>query len=160
LSAAADTSKYEAAIERVKLAAFSDQGYRAQLVNLAETHGGLYRRALDALYEHERATLGEQEAGERRARDDELLANVRESEQRRRLVAEFEHAGELADAALLAETAARALNEHARSKLTSFAAEDPDLRQRLVALANKRGGVYAEALADLQDHPSEGDRTP
>jgi hypothetical protein len=127
-------------------------------VTLAETHGGICRRAIDTLYEFESSTLPEGEADERHASDEELRAAVCERERRRRLAAEFEHAGELADSAVLALEAARTLYDHARSTLTRFAAVDPDLQQRLVALANRQGGVYAEALEALKDHPNAGDR--
>jgi hypothetical protein len=149
LSTVSDTSKLDAAIQRVSTAASTDDGYRAQLVSLADSHGAIYRRALDALYANERETLGDDEVLARVARDRELLADLRERERRQKLLAEMEHAGELAEAADQAEAAARALRDHTRAKVVHLAGDDPDLRQRLVTLANKRKGIYAEALEEL-----------
>jgi hypothetical protein len=42
------------------------------------------------------------------------------------------------------------LREHTRAKLVRLAGSDNDLCQRLVALANTRKGIYAEALAELR----------
>jgi hypothetical protein len=150
LSALADTSSLDAAVQRMSASAASDAGYRAQLVELSSTHAGIYRRALDALYANERETLGPEQASALVARDEQLLVETRERERRQRLLAEVEHAGTLAEAAEQAEQAARALREHTRAKLVRLAASDSDLRQRLVTLANERKGIYAEALAELE----------
>ena len=132
-------------------AASSDDGYRAQLVELASTHAGIYRRALDTLYAGERETLSQEQAAARAARDERLFAERRERERKQRMRAELEHAGTLAEAAELAEAAARALREHTWAKLVRVAGSDTDLRRRLVKLANKRKGIYAEALAELEN---------
>src|SRR5262245_49131046 len=50
-----------------------------------------------------------------------------------------------------AERAARAVIDYQRAKLIRLAGSDSDLRQRLLGLANKREGVYAEALAELEE---------
>jgi hypothetical protein len=132
-------------------AASTDDGFREQMVDLADSHGGIYRRALDALYALETETLGAEAVRARIARDEQLLAETRERERRRGLLAELEHAGELAAAAEQAEAAARALREHTRSKLVRIASSDDDLRQRLRELARKRKGIYAEALGELPE---------
>lgn len=150
MSALTDASKLDAAVQRITATATQDDGYRAQLVILADSHGGIFRRALDAVYASELETLGEQEAHALVARDEQLLSETRERERRRRLVVELEHAGTLAEAAEQAEAAARALRDHTRAKLVRMATEDEDLRRRLVKLANKRKGIYAEALAELE----------
>jgi hypothetical protein len=146
LSATADRTNMDAAVRRITASASSDDGYRAQLVNLADSNGGIYRTALDALYAQERDSLGAEEARLRRARDEQLLADTRERERRRKALAEFEHAVTLAEAGEQAERAARAVIEYQRAKLVRLAGSDSDLRQRLLGLANKREGVYAEAL--------------
>jgi hypothetical protein len=140
----------DAAVRRITASASSDDGYRAQLVNLADSNGGIYRTALDALYAQERDSLGAEEARLRRARDEQLLADTRERERRRKALAEFEHAVTLAEAGEQAERAARAVIEYQRAKLVRLAGSDSDLRQRLLGLANKREGVYAEALEELE----------
>jgi hypothetical protein len=150
MSALTDTSRYDAAVQRITATATTDDGYRAQLVILADSHAGIYRRALDAVYASELETLGEQEAQALIARDEQLLSETRERERRRRLVAELEHAGTLAEAAEQAEAAARALREHTRAKLVGMARDDEDLRRCLVKLANKQKGIYAAALAELE----------
>src|SRR5262249_5097531 len=84
------TFNVDVAVERISRTALMDDGYREQLVALAHSHDGIYRRALDALYEHERETLSEEEASEREARDRELLHTTREGDlarRRRRLIA-------------------------------------------------------------------------
>jgi hypothetical protein len=50
------------AVERMSSAAFQDDAYRVQLLDLAALHGGLYRKAVDALYKVEVRTLGRFEA--------------------------------------------------------------------------------------------------
>jgi hypothetical protein len=132
LSALSDTSKLEAAIQRITATALTDDGYRAQLVTLADRHGGIYRHALDALYESEGESLGEEQASERAASDGRRL--------------ELEQAGTLVRAI---ESSTRAMRERQRVKLVSLAREDEALRDRLVALANKQGGIYAEALEEF-----------
>ena len=149
MSTVSDTSKLDAAIQRMSTAASTDDGYRAQLVSLADSHGAIYRRALDVLYVSEQETLGEKEALARTEHDDRLLAELRERERKQKQIAELEHAGTLAEAADQAEAAARALRDHTRAKVVRLAGDDPDLRQRLVTLANKRKGIYAEALEEL-----------
>jgi hypothetical protein len=149
LSALSDTSKYDAAVQRITATAMTDDGYRAQLVTLADSHQGIYRRALDAVYASERESLDQQEAQARVAHDEQLLAETRERERKRKALAELEHAGTLAEAADQAIVAARALRDHTKAKLVRLAGEDEDLRRRLVALANKRKGIYQEALEQL-----------
>jgi IS1 family transposase len=81
--------------------------------------------------------------------DERLLAEARERQRWQKLHAELEHAGALAEAADQAEAAARTLRDHAKAKLVRIAGSDSDLRQRLLKLANKSKGIYAEALAEL-----------
>jgi hypothetical protein len=119
----------DAAVQRITATAMTDDGYRAQLVTLADSHGGIYRRALDTVYANERETLGEEQARARVFGDEQLLEETRQRERRRKLVAELEHAGTLAAAAEQAEAAARALRDHTRSKLVRMAGEDEDLRR-------------------------------
>jgi hypothetical protein len=88
-------SKLEAAVQRMSETASRDAGYRAQLVELS-SHGGIYRRALDALYANERETLGPEQASALGACDERQLAETRERERRQKLYAELEHAGTLA----------------------------------------------------------------
>jgi hypothetical protein len=130
----------DAALERMSSAASTDEGRRAQLVDLAESYGGIYRCGLDALYAADRQSLGAEQALVRVASDKRLLAETRERERRRKLRAELEQAGELAEAAEQAEAAARALREHTRAKLVRIAAEDDALRRRLAEFARKRKG--------------------
>jgi len=68
----------EAAIERISTTALTDEGYRAQLVSLADSHGGVFREALDVLYQHEHDTLSELEAQARAERDRQLHTETRE----------------------------------------------------------------------------------
>lgn len=162
MSAKTKKSSPEAAIERISISAFSDEGYREQLVSLADSHGGIYAAALEALYAIERERLEPEQAVARVDRDSELLRAAREREQRRALLVAIEAAGELVAAA---EKTARAVRAHERAKLVRAALADEVCRQRLEALAKKRvkRNVYAEALGGLkgqQDHPSEGDRDP
>jgi hypothetical protein len=67
------------ALERMVNAAAADDMYRVQLLDLAALHGGLYERAVDALYLHEalvgtlggaaRHRLDRRQLDETRARD-------------------------------------------------------------------------------------------
>jgi hypothetical protein len=90
LSTLSDTSKYDSAIQRITAAAMQDDGYRAQLVNLADSHGGIYRRARDAVYESERESLGDEWALARVTREERLRVEARERERRRKTRAELE----------------------------------------------------------------------
>lgn len=70
--------------------ASTDYGYRAQLVALADSHGGVFAEALAALYEHEQETLGDEQARARVEHDRQLHAETREHDlarRRERLVA-------------------------------------------------------------------------
>jgi hypothetical protein len=98
MSVTADRTNMDAAVRRITASASTDDGYRAQLVNLADSHQGIYRRALDVLYATEKETFGDEEATLRRGRDDQLLADTRDRERRQKLVAEFEHAVSMAEA--------------------------------------------------------------
>ena len=80
----ATTFDLDLAVERISRTALSDDGYREQLLALAHSHDGIYRAALDALYEHERQVLSEGEASGRQARDLELLHGTRERDLARR----------------------------------------------------------------------------
>jgi hypothetical protein len=132
------------AVQRISEAASCDDGYRAQLVDLADSHGSIYRRALDGLYEAERERLGEQAAfGDR-----SLLDEKRARERTRRFLEELEQAGMLASAS---ESTARAIRAGLRAKLVRIAASDGTLGERLSELAHKRKGIYAEALAELPE---------
>jgi hypothetical protein len=84
LSTLSETSSLDAALQRMSQAASSDDGYRAQLVNLSSSYGGIYRSALDALYAGEQETLGAEQAFARVARDRQLLAETRERDLTRR----------------------------------------------------------------------------
>ena len=142
-------TKSEAAVHRISTSAFSDEGYREQLVKLADSRGGIYAAALEALYAIERVQLDPEQAVARIDRDHELLRAAREREQRRALLADIEAAGMLVAAA---ESTARAVREHERSKLVRAALADDVCRQRLEALAKKRvkRNVHAEALSELK----------
>jgi hypothetical protein len=59
---AGEFSKQEQIVERVASAASDDDGYRVQLIDLAASHGGIYREALDRVYELQREALGRCEA--------------------------------------------------------------------------------------------------
>jgi hypothetical protein len=135
---------------RVTSTAMSDDGYRAQLVNLADSHGGAYRDALAALYVVEREQLTPEEAAARVERDAVLLADMRHREQCRRLMVEIDQAGMLVAAV---ESTARAMRERRLVKLAEAAAFDDTLHARLVELAGERGGIYAEALKRVAPDP-------
>jgi hypothetical protein len=90
LSTVDDATRREAALQRMSTTASTDEGYRAQLVSLADSHGGIYREALEALYAHERETLGEEQARARVEHDRQLHTEMREHDRahrRERLVA-------------------------------------------------------------------------
>jgi len=149
LSAKTRKQNPEAAIERISLTAFSDEGYRAQLVKLADSHFGIYAAALEALYVIEREQLDPEQAVARVDRDHEWLKSEPEREQRRELLAAIEAAGQLVAAA---ENTTRAVREQERSKLVRAALADEVCRQRLEALAKKRKkSIYAEALVELHE---------
>jgi hypothetical protein len=65
------------AVERMVNAAAADDGYRVQLLDLAALHGGLYERAVDALYLHEARSLGRWEALARHRLDRRQLVETR-----------------------------------------------------------------------------------
>jgi hypothetical protein len=65
------------AVERMSTAAAADDGYRVQLIDLAALHGGLYRRAVNALYKIEVRTLGRYEAEARHLLDRRQLSETR-----------------------------------------------------------------------------------
>jgi hypothetical protein len=150
LSAKSKKPNPEAAIERISVTAFSDGGYREQLVSLADSHGGIYAAALEALYAIEREQLAPAEAVARVDRDRELVKAARGREQRRALLATIDASQGLVKAA---ESTARAVREHELSKLVRAALADDVYRQRVEALAKKRvkRNIYAEALALLED---------
>jgi hypothetical protein len=62
------------AVRRMAEGAAGDDGYRVQLVDLAALHGGLYRKAVDAIYAIEVRSLGRFEALARLVLDERLLA--------------------------------------------------------------------------------------
>jgi hypothetical protein len=64
-------------VERMVSAASADDSYRVQLVDLAALHGGLYERAVDALYLHEARSLGRWEALARHRLDRRQLMETR-----------------------------------------------------------------------------------
>jgi hypothetical protein len=65
------------ALERMSNAAAADDGYRVQLLDLAALHGGLYRKAVDALYALEVRSLGRYEAEARHHLDLEQITETR-----------------------------------------------------------------------------------
>jgi hypothetical protein len=65
------------AVGRMVNAAAADDGYRVQLLDLAALHGGLYERAVDALYLHEARSLGRWEALARHRLDRRQLIETR-----------------------------------------------------------------------------------
>jgi hypothetical protein len=65
------------AVERMSAAAAADDGYRVQLIDLAALHGGLYLKAVDALYAVEVRTLGRWEAEARHQLDLRQLTETR-----------------------------------------------------------------------------------
>jgi hypothetical protein len=66
------------AVERMSTAAAQDDGYRVQLLDLAALHGGLYLRAVFALYAVEVRTLGRWEAEARHQLDLRQLTETRQ----------------------------------------------------------------------------------
>jgi hypothetical protein len=66
------------AVERMSTAAVADDGYRVQLIDLAALHGGLYLKAVDALYAVEVRTLGRWEAEARHQLDLRQLTETRQ----------------------------------------------------------------------------------
>jgi hypothetical protein len=66
------------AVERMVNAASSDDAYRVQLLDLAALHGGLFERAVDALYLHEARSLGRWEALARHRLDRRQLSETRQ----------------------------------------------------------------------------------
>jgi hypothetical protein len=65
------------AVERMSTAAAQDDGYRVQLIDLAALHGGLYLKAVDALYAVEVRMLGRWEAEARHQLDRRQLSETR-----------------------------------------------------------------------------------
>jgi hypothetical protein len=65
------------AVERMVNAAAADDAYRVQQLDLAALHGGLYERAVDALYLHEARSLGRWEALARHRLDRRQLVETR-----------------------------------------------------------------------------------
>jgi hypothetical protein len=65
------------AIERMSTAAVADDNYRVQLIDLAALHGGLFLRAVDAIYPIEAQALGRFEALARRVLDRQQLDETR-----------------------------------------------------------------------------------
>jgi hypothetical protein len=65
------------AVERMSTAAAADDAYRVQLLDLAALHGGLYLRAVDALYAVEVQSLGRWEAEARHQLDLRQLTETR-----------------------------------------------------------------------------------
>jgi len=66
------------AVERMVNAAVASDSYRVQLIDLAALHGGLFARAVDALYLHEARSLGRWEALARHRLDRRQLDETRE----------------------------------------------------------------------------------
>jgi hypothetical protein len=65
------------AVRRVSEAAAADDAYRVQLLDLAAMHGGLYRKAVDALYDLEARSLGRWEAFARHVLDQRQIIETR-----------------------------------------------------------------------------------
>jgi hypothetical protein len=65
------------AVERMSTAAAADDGYRVQLLDLAALHDGLFRKAVDALYDLELRSLGSWEAEARHHLDLKQIAETR-----------------------------------------------------------------------------------
>jgi len=78
------------AVERMVNAAAADDGYRVQLLDLAALHGGLFERAVDALYLHEARSLGPWEALARHRLDRRQLDETRERDRDREARAEIQ----------------------------------------------------------------------
>jgi hypothetical protein len=55
-------SRHEQIVQRISTTASEDDGYRVQLISHAARQGGVYREALDRVYEIEKQTLGPFEA--------------------------------------------------------------------------------------------------
>lgn len=66
------------AVERMVNGAVADDAYRVQLLDLAALHGGLFERAVDALYVHEAHSLGRWEALARHRLDRRQLNETRQ----------------------------------------------------------------------------------
>jgi hypothetical protein len=64
-------------VERMVNAAAASDSYRVQLLDLAALHGGLFERAVDALYLHEARSLGRWEALARHRLDRRQLIETR-----------------------------------------------------------------------------------
>ena len=65
------------ALERMSTAAAQDDKYRVQLLDLAALHGGLFEKAVNALYALEVRTLGRWEAEARHQLDLRQIAETR-----------------------------------------------------------------------------------
>jgi len=65
------------ALERMSTAAAQDDKYRVQLLDLAALHGGLFEKAVSALYALEVRTLGRWEAEARHQLDLRQIAETR-----------------------------------------------------------------------------------
>jgi hypothetical protein len=65
------------AVERMLNGAVASDMYRVQLLDLAALHGGLFQRAVDALYLHEARSLGRWEALARHRLDRRQLTETR-----------------------------------------------------------------------------------
>jgi hypothetical protein len=65
------------ALERMSTAAAQDDKYRVQLLDLAAVHGGLFEKAVSALYALEVRTLGRWEAEARHQLDLRQIAETR-----------------------------------------------------------------------------------
>jgi hypothetical protein len=76
------------AVERMSAAAAEDDGYRVQLVDLAALHGGLYERAVNAVYSVEKKTLGRWEAEARHQLDRAQIAETQAADAEAVLVPE------------------------------------------------------------------------
>jgi hypothetical protein len=76
-------SRREQIVQRISTTASEDDGYRVQLIDHAARQGGVYREALDRVYEIEKQTLGRFEALARLVLDHRQLSETqkRDAEQ-------------------------------------------------------------------------------
>jgi hypothetical protein len=63
-------------VQRISTTASSDDGYRVQLIDHAAGQGGVYREALDRVYEIEKQKLGRFEALARLVLDQRQLSET------------------------------------------------------------------------------------
>jgi len=69
-------SRHEQIVQRISATASEDDGYRVQLIDHAARQGGVYREALDRVYEIEKQTLGRFEALARLVLDQRQLSET------------------------------------------------------------------------------------